>query len=102
MKKVVLSVAAITGLMAMSFTTLNANKVSVLKTSTGLQLTNTNKISLEDLKSLKEMTIVGLKTTTVANTKVYGDIVNQTLYKTTDYAPSQEQQEKLNEILAKY
>jgi hypothetical protein len=102
MKKVILSVVAITGLMAMSFTTVNSNKVSIVKTTTGFQLTNADKLSLEDLKSLKEMTIVGMKSTTIANTKVFKSVVDQTLYKTTDYAPNQEQEAKLNSILAKY
>ncbi len=102
MKKVILSVVAIAGLMSMSFTTVNSNKVSIVKTSTGLQLTNIEKLSLADLKSLKDMTIVGMKTTTIANTKVYSDIVNQTLYTTTGYSLNQEQEAKLNSILAKY
>ena len=102
MKKVILSVVAITGLMAMSFTTVNSDKVSIVKTSTGLQLSNADKLTLNDLKSLKDMTVVGMKTTTVANTKVYKDLVNTTLYTTTDYAPNQEQEAKLNSILAKY
>ena len=102
MKNLFLSVVAITGLMAMSFTTVNSNKVSIVKTTTGFQLTNTDKLSMEDLISLEKMTVTGLKTTTIANTKVKNDWVNQTLYKTTDYAPNQEQEAKLNSILAKY
>jgi hypothetical protein len=48
------------------------------------------------------MTVVGMKTSTIAHTKVYKDIVNDNLYKNTDYAPNQEQEAKLNSILAKY
>jgi hypothetical protein len=43
-----------------------------------------------------------MKTSTIAHTKVYKDIVNDNLYKNTDYAPNQEQEAKLNSILAKY
>jgi len=102
MKKVILSVVAMTGLMAMSFTTINSNKVSIVKTTTGFQLTNTDKLSMEDLKSLKDMTIVGMKTVTVANTKVYKEFVNTAFVSTGIAELNNNQQAKLNSILAKY
>ena len=102
MKKILFGLIATVGLMTMSFTTVNSNKVSIVKTNTGFQLTNTDKLSIEDLISLEKMTVVGMKNTTFANTKVFKSAVDQTLYKTTDYAPNQEQEAKLNSILAKY
>jgi hypothetical protein len=102
MKKLILSAVCVVGLIGMSFTTVNSNKVSVIKTSEGLRLTNVDRLSLEDLKTLKDMTIVGMKSVTVAHTKVYKDFVNDSFVSSAEVTLNDNQQEKLNSIIAKY
>lgn len=100
MKKVILSVIGVMSLTVMSFT--NSSKVSVVKTENGKQIMNAHLFSTEDLKTLKDLTVVGAKSTTLVNTSLYKEVANTIVYTSSAAVTSSETQEKIDIILAKY
>lgn len=105
MKKLILPLFILTGLLAMSFTTPKAFKIDIIQTLDGQQLTNVDILTIEDLQLLEEMTISGASESSVVHTKVIRDILDRTITKHKDgetIDPGSRSQEKLDMILAKY
>lgn len=105
MKPFILPLLILTGLLAMSFTTVSTSKMEIIETSDGQQLTNVDILTIEDLQLLEEMTVTGASETSVIHTKLIKVIVDKTITKhkgedTID--PGSRTQEKLEMILAKY
>ena len=68
----------------------------------GKQIMNAHLLSTEDLKTLKDLTVVGAKKTTLVNTSLYKEVANTIVYSSDAAVTSSETQEKIDVILAKY
>lgn len=100
MKRIVIPVMALVALMSMSFTT-NTSTLEIVTTENGNYLKNAELLTLDDLETLQQMTVIGRNETTLVNKSVKSDYVNETVYKTKDGA-ARSQQLKLDAILNKY
>ena len=96
MKKLILPVVAVIALMTMSFTT-NTSKVQIVKTENGAFLTNPNLLTVEDLS---KMSVIGIKHVFIFHTSHRSGDTQETVVASVTL--SNDQEEKLNEILAKY
>lgn len=100
MKRIIIPVMALIALMSMSFTT-NTSSLEIVKTENGNYLKNAELLTLDDLETLQQITVIGRNETTLVNKSVKNDWVNETVFTSKDKKRGSRSM-KLESILSKY
>lgn len=100
MKRIIIPVMALIALMSMSFTT-NSSSLEIVKTENGNYLKNAQLLTLDDLETLQQITVIGRKETTLVKKSVKNDWVNETVFTSKDKKRGS-RSIKLEAILSKY
>jgi hypothetical protein len=101
MKRIIIPVMALIALMSMSFTT-NTSSLEIVETANGSYLKNAELLTLDDLETLQQMTVIGKKKVKRVNKKVIKGFINETITKLEDVEFTYDEQLKLDALLNKY